>query len=109
MIIQGSYDAATGAEVLVDGKPLDPKKSQKVRNHSPDGFNWGYGGSGPAQLALAIILAAGFSAEEAQEVYQDFKWAYIARLPQAQDFRLELDVKAWVLGRMAAKREVAGG
>lgn len=27
-----------------------------VRNHSPDGFNWGYGGSGPSQLALAILI-----------------------------------------------------
>ena len=26
-----------------------------IRNHSPSGFNWGYGGSGPAQLALAIL------------------------------------------------------
>jgi hypothetical protein len=24
-------------------------------NHSPTGFAWGYGGSGPAQLALAIL------------------------------------------------------
>jgi hypothetical protein len=24
-------------------------------NHSPDGFEYGYGGSGPAQLALAIL------------------------------------------------------
>jgi hypothetical protein len=24
-------------------------------NHSPTGFNWGYSGSGPAQLALAIL------------------------------------------------------
>jgi hypothetical protein len=24
--------------------------------HSPDGFEWGYGGSGPADLALAILL-----------------------------------------------------
>jgi len=24
-------------------------------NHSPTGFEWGYGGSGPAQLALAIL------------------------------------------------------
>lgn len=28
---------------------------QEIRNHSPDGFNWGYAGSGPAQLALAIL------------------------------------------------------
>lgn len=35
-------------DVYVDGKRLDPEPSQKVRNHSPDGFYWGYGGSGPA-------------------------------------------------------------
>jgi len=27
-------------------------------NHSPDGFEWGYQGSGPAQLALAILADA---------------------------------------------------
>ncbi len=26
-----------------------------VFNHSPDGFEWGYGGSGPGQLSLAIL------------------------------------------------------
>jgi len=26
-----------------------------LRRHSPDGFNWGYEGSGPAQLALALL------------------------------------------------------
>ena len=45
------------AEVLrPNGEVLDPKPSQKIRNHSPDGFEWGYGGSGPAQLALALLL-----------------------------------------------------
>src|SRR6516225_2178066 len=34
-------------------KPLNPR--QELRNHSPTGFEWGYGGSGPAQLALAIL------------------------------------------------------
>lgn len=29
-----------------------------VSNHSPDGFEWGYGGSGPAQLALALCIDA---------------------------------------------------
>lgn len=47
----------TGCEVYVvdDGKtyPLPPRDN--IRNHSPDGFEWGYGGSGPAQLALAIL------------------------------------------------------
>lgn len=42
--------------VYKNGEILDPAKSQKVRHHSPDGFSWGYGGSGPAQLALALLL-----------------------------------------------------
>ena len=29
-----------------------------VRAHSPTGFAWGYGGSGPAQLALALLVDA---------------------------------------------------
>lgn len=36
------------------GALLSPRND--VRNHSPDGFQWGYGGSGPAQLALALCL-----------------------------------------------------
>jgi hypothetical protein len=34
-------------------RDLDPRTD--LRNHSPDGFEFGYGGSGPAQLALAIL------------------------------------------------------
>ncbi len=30
-------------------------KMLELRNHSPTGFNWGYAGSGPCQLALAIL------------------------------------------------------
>lgn len=66
------------AVVTVNNRPLDPRHD--LRNHSPDGFSWGYGGSGPAQLALAI-LANECGAKEAQLWYQRFKWAVIARLP----------------------------
>ena len=41
------------AEVTVNGVPLDPRPD--LRNHSPTGFEWGYGGSGPAELALALL------------------------------------------------------
>jgi len=40
-------------KVTVDSFALDPRHD--IRNHSPDGFEWGYHGSGPAQLALAIL------------------------------------------------------
>lgn len=32
---------------------LDPRTD--LRNHSPTGLEWGYSGSGPAQLALAML------------------------------------------------------
>ena len=35
--------------------PLDSRLD--MRNHSPTGFEWGYGGSGPAQLALALAAS----------------------------------------------------
>jgi hypothetical protein len=49
-------------------------------NHSPTGFEFGYGGSGPAQLALAI-LADCCGDELAVAYHQPFKWAVIARIP----------------------------
>jgi hypothetical protein len=45
-------------ENVVKRERLDPRPSQRLWNHSPDGFEWGFGGSGPAQLALAILLDA---------------------------------------------------
>ena len=75
--------------VTLDGDWLDPKPSQKVSNHSPDGFNWGYGGSGPAQLALAIMLKLTGKAIG----YQEFKWKVIATLPQGQDFNIKFTLE----------------
>ena len=61
--------------------PLGP--SLRLFNHSPTGFEWGYGGSGPAQLALAILLhyagAEGrHSASWAVRHHQAFKWHFVA-------------------------------
>src|SRR5262245_26367929 len=39
-------------------------------NHSPCGFEWGYGGSGPAQLALAILCKVMHDDERAVQLYQ---------------------------------------
>lgn len=81
--------------VYIDGQRLSPARSQKVHNHSPDGFMWGYGGSGPAQLALAILLEF-TNQKTAQALYQQFKWDVIARLPRA-DFTLPVKtVIDWV-------------
>jgi len=62
-----------------------------LANKSPTGFSWGYSGSGPAQLALAL-LADAIGEKEALEVYQDFKRDYVAVLP-AEWYIPEEDVK----------------
>lgn len=82
------------AEVWVNGKALSPAASQKVRNHSPDGFNWGYGGSGPAQLALALLLDALRQRSAAVRWYQQFKREVVALLP-AEWVMLKSEVELW--------------
>ena len=68
---------------------------RELRNHSPAGFEWDYGGSGPAQLALAI-LADAVGAEVAQGYFQRFKFAVVAKLDH-QAWELTRDeVVAWV-------------
>jgi len=76
-------------QVYIDGIELTPTKSFKHRNHSPDGFCWGYGGSGPSQLALALLLEA---TDEyiALNNYQQFKRDVIANLPE--NFTLNSDI-----------------
>ena len=91
MKIEGTIDTHG---VGIDGKTLSPAQSQKIRNHSPDGFNWGYGGSGPVQLALAICIKA-FGVETASRVYQQFKRDVIAKLPQ-DDFSISVDMGEWL-------------
>jgi len=70
-----------GSRVLVrvDDEPLCPRLD--LCPHSPSGFNWGYRGSGPAQLALAI-LADHLPSDENRALahYQRFKDHVIAHL-----------------------------
>jgi len=72
------------------GRKLHPRNA--LLNHSPDGFAWGYEGSGPAQLALAILahhLKPFRNGDQlAIRYHQDFKRAVIARFPKDEGFEL---------------------
>lgn len=59
-------------------QPLNPRYD--LRNHSPTGFAWNYHGSGPAQLALALLADATGVDDLAEKLYQDFKNERIATL-----------------------------
>ena len=69
-----------GVLVTADGRPLNPRLD--LWNHSPTGFEWGYGGSGPAQLALALLADHLGDDRQALDMYQRFKWTLIAELPR---------------------------
>lgn len=80
---------AATRQVFINGTELTPDRSQNIRNHSPDGFEWGYGGSGPTQLALAICLEL-TDEKTALKMYQAFKFKFITALEKGQDFELNL-------------------
>jgi hypothetical protein len=90
-----------GVACTVNDNPLPLRLD--LWNHSPTGFEFGYGGSGPAQLALAIL--ADCCGDELAVVYhQPFKWAVIARLP-AEGGSLTGTLVRDVLAGLQAKRE----
>jgi hypothetical protein len=80
-----SPDAAGPGKVVIQepdsrmgSQILNPRND--LVNHSPDGFQWGYEGSGPAQLALAIL--ANFLTDDSRAVrlHQKFKKDVIAQI-----------------------------
>jgi uncharacterized protein (DUF2249 family) len=103
--------------------PLPPRND--LYNHSPNGFEWGYGGSGPAQLALAILAdhlatrpaetialatmigetyqdGASLADRCALRSHQDFKWHTVTKLATGQPFELTSDhVTRYVASRCA--------
>lgn len=78
----------------IDGRP-QVNIPQRIKYHSPDGFEWGYGGSGPADLALNI-LALFTDEDTAYRLYQDFKWEFIATLPTAGGEIKRDDILSWL-------------
>lgn len=86
--------------VYMDKRKLPLKPSLKIVNKSPAGFNWGYGGSGPAQLSAAILnkfFKTNTLLHKAivLELYQDFKNVFIATLPQGS-FEATIHIKKWL-------------
>lgn len=83
--------------VTVDGGKLDPRLD--LANHSPTGFEWGYGGSGPAQLALAILADAIGDDDLARSLYQEYKREVISALPYGSWTITVEQVLQWVSGK----------
>ncbi len=82
-------------EYTVNGKPLDPRLD--LVNHSPTGFAHGYAGSGPAQLALAILADYTGDDQLAEHLHQRFKFDMIAPLPQDREWSISgSEIRKWL-------------
>ena len=64
--------------VTVSARPL--RQRHDIRRHS-DGFEWGYSGSGPAQLALALVADCCGRKYAIPAIYQRVKAILVADLP----------------------------
>jgi len=93
------------SRVWLDGVELDTDESRKLRDHSPGGFEWGYGGSGPAQLAVAICSK--LWPDLWTRVYQDFKWMYLATIKDDDFVAANIDLSEFqqVLQRAMEDKE----
>lgn len=98
---------------------------RRAVHHSPAGFNFGYSGSGPSDLALNIVetvlIATNYSGcrmtdrlfngyqpfLQAWRLHQAFKQHFIAGLSsQPGDFRLDFDtVREWIYDHMLPEPE----
>jgi len=91
------------AVVWKDNSTLSPVLSQQVWNHSPD-FQWGYEGSGPAQLALALLFDVTGSRSLAVHLHQDFKRACVANWGETWEITSD-QINAWVTEKLAPVKE----
>lgn len=102
-LIRGYKHQQAGGAVLVtiNGTPLGlPALRKDERRHSPDGFQFGYAGSAPAELARAILIAL-FSGDDVvrnPRCYQQFKFDKIATVRGDLLELTEGEVREWYAG-----------
>ena len=103
-MIRGAYRENA---VYIDEARISTANSYRLRPHAPDGgVSWGYHGSGPSQLALALLLHFGATDKEALDWYQEFKREIISELP-ASDFTMEeTRVTEWLEAKRIFTKEL---
>lgn len=83
-----------------DGLQRQGRLEHRLR-HSPDGFEWGYHGSGPADLAFSILWDC-LDQELADLWYMDFKWDVVSKFDQAEWSITSQQIEEWLRARADA-------
>jgi hypothetical protein len=105
--LRGFRDGSPIVEVIDTSRPKETREGllQHHVRHSPDGFAWGYHGSGPAELARCILLdfmdydPMKHQADELvpPAMYQEFKSDVIAPLAMDDGWALDSDrISVWL-------------
>lgn len=98
------FDQAGGDIVLRrEGGKKYVNVPHTIVKHSPTGLEWGYSGSGPADLALNI-LAMIQGKEFAFEHYQAFKEVFVAGIPTDGGIIKRTDIDNWIAGKIQERR-----
>jgi hypothetical protein len=118
------WDAATGDIICHrdEHNRLHFNLPATVHDHGA-GLEFGYGGSGPADFALSILalfLPPGSDGHPPVEthggervsatawaLHQDFKWAFIARLPEEGGTISGADIRAWIAAAQPSYDQLA--
>lgn len=90
------YRDKTGVAITVNDEKLQLEPSLELHSHSPTGFEWGSGGSGPSQLALAVLLDL-YSKDTALKYYMKFKFEFIASAAQDGFVISSDDIDRWLI------------
>lgn len=91
-------------EITVEGV-LGKSRLRHIVRHSPDGMEWGYGGSGPSDTALSILtdhFEDGAAKERVDRCYQAFKFEFICDAPRDGFEITSVQIDDW-LEKMKAK------
>lgn len=95
-IFRGHKTLLGNRVVTFNDQPLDPRTD--LFNHARDGFDWGYVGSGPLQLAFAILLQLS-DLQFASRYRTEFSKDVISTL-ESRDWTLQADkVLEWMKSR----------
>ena len=97
---RGTARASMGT---AEGAPLP-----HVVRHSPTGFEWGYGGSGPSDLALSVLTAVA-GAETAERYYRALVAEVITRVPRSGGLLRAERARDWIRRQEAAQTEQTSG
>lgn len=81
---------------VVNFDGTDHPLEHRVR-HSPDGYEFGYGGSGPADLARSILWDY-FGTEPHPACYQDFKFGFVSPAPPEGFTVSTVQIDQWLAG-----------